>query len=178
MRQDTLHKDTSDEDPVDRIVEQWRRQRPELDPSAKHITGRIVRLASTFLQQFSEAYADVFGEYGLHDADFGVLSPLRRAGEPFELTPTELARHRMISSGGMTAALDRLERKGMVVRVPNPNDRRGSLVRLTELGRSVIDRAMDAHTATEHRLISGLTEDEVHQLEHLLRRLVLASERS
>lgn len=176
MRQDTLHKDTSDEDPVDRIVEQWRRQRPELDPSAKHITGRIVRLASTFLQQFSEAYADVFGEYGLHDADFGVLSPLRRAGEPFELTPTELARHRMISSGGMTAALDRLERKGMVVRVPNPNDRRGSLVRLTELGRSVIDRAMDAHTATEHRLISGLTEDEVRQLEHLLRRLVLASD--
>ena len=86
-----------------------------------------------------------------------MLSALRRSGEPFELTPTELARHRMITSGGMTAALDRLEAKGMIVRRPNPNDRRGSLVRLTEPGRELIDGSMVLHAEVEHhpRRVTG-----------------------
>jgi DNA-binding MarR family transcriptional regulator len=155
---------------VDVIVDQWRRERPDLDPSAKELTGRIIRLASLFQQ----AYSGTFEPLGLNDGDYGVLAPLRRAGAPHQLTPTELARHRMMTSGGMTAALDRLERKGLVTRVPNPDDRRGSLVRLTDSGREVIDEAMTQHVLTEQRLVSGLDEQERQQLRSLLRKLLSA----
>ena len=154
------------------IVEEWRRERPDLDPSAKEVTGRIVRLASLFQQ----AYSDTFVPLGLNDGDYGVLAPLRRAGAPHELTPTELAKHRMMTSGGMTAALDRLERKGFVVRVPNPADRRGSLVRLTAAGHDVMEQAMTRHARTEQRLVAGLDDDERAQLSVLLRKLLHAVE--
>jgi DNA-binding MarR family transcriptional regulator len=157
-------------DSVDVIVEAWRRERPDLDPSAKEVTGRVVRLASLFQQAYSEAFEPL----GLNDGDYGVLTPLRRVGDPFELTPTELARHRMMTSGGMTAALDRLERKGFIERIPNPADRRGSLVRLTAAGRDVIDAAMERHVLTEQQLLSGLTGDEQAQLTSLLRKLLLS----
>ena len=170
MSQDAFHKASLDdgEDAVDVIVDQWRRERPDLDPSAKEVTGRIVRLASLFQQ----AYSATFEPLGLNDGDYGVLAPLRRAGTPHQLTPTELAKHRMMTSGGMTAALDRLERKGLVARVPNPDDRRGSLVRLTDAGRDVIDEAMKQHVLTEHRLVSNLDEHEQDQLRVLLRKLL------
>ena len=132
-------------DAVDAIVEQWRRERPDLDPSAKHITGRIIRLGGIFQQ----VYGAAFDALGINETDYGVLAPLRRAGPPFELTPTELARQRMMTSGGMTAAIDRVERKGLVTRAPNPADRRGSLVRLTDEGRRVIDAAMERHAEVE-----------------------------
>jgi DNA-binding MarR family transcriptional regulator len=176
MSQDTLQQDNG-ADAVDAIVAQWQRERPDLDPSAKHITGRIVRLASLFVQEFERNKQRVLGGYGLNESDFGVLAPLRRSGEPFELTPTELARHRMITSGGMTAALDRLEKKGMVVRVANPADRRGSLVRLTELGRDVVDASMVLHAETEHTLVAPLDADDARQLERILRQLLIATER-
>ena len=174
MSQDALHQDKSDA--VDAIVAQWHVERPDVDPSAKHITGRIVRLASLFQEQFNEAYSEVFAALGLNEGDFGVLAPLRRSGEPFELTPTELARHKMITSGGMTAALDRLEAKGMIVRVPNPADRRGSLVRLTELGREVIDASMALHAEVEQMLVAPLDDDDKADLTRLLRKLLTATE--
>ena len=172
MSQDTLQQGNSEGglDAVDVIVEEWRRERPDLDPDAKEVTGRIVRLAS----RFQQAYSDTFGPLGLNDGDYGVLAPLRRAGAPHELTPTELAKHRMMTSGGMTAALDRLERKGLVTRVPNPSDRRGSLVRLTDVGRDVIDEAMTQHVLTEQRLVASLDEHEQAQLRGLLRKLLRA----
>ena len=172
MSQDALYQDTSDRegDAVDVIVGQWRRERPDLEPSAKEVTGRIIRLASLF----QRAYGDVFEPLGLKDGDYGQLAALRRAGAPFELTPTELARHLMMTSGGMTAAIDRLERKGFVARVPNPADRRGSLVRLTDAGREVIDEAMQQHAHTEHRLVSALDEPEQTQLRDLLHKLLRA----
>jgi hypothetical protein len=89
-------------DHVDAIVEEWRRERPDLDPSAKEVTGRIIRLAGLF----QAAYADAFAPLGITEGDYGLLAPLRRAGPPFQLTPTELARHKMMTSGGMTAAID------------------------------------------------------------------------
>ena len=161
---------------MDAIVQQWRLERPELDPSAKHITGRIVRLAAHFQQAFAEAYAGLPDGNAINESDFGVLAPLRRAGQPYELTPTELARHRMITSGGMTAAIDRMERKGMITRVPNPADRRGSLVRLTAKGKRAIDAAMEAHAETEHRLVASLSEADAAELQRLLRQLLLATE--
>ncbi len=175
MSQDALQQDIS-LDAVDAIVQQWRDQRPDLDPSAKHITGRIVRLAVLFQAEFERIKGAAFEQHGLKETDFGVLSPLRRAGEPFELKPTELARHRMSTSGGMTAALDRLEDKGMIVRVPNPNDRRGSLVRLTDRGREVIDASMELHAEVEHQLVAALNEQDAADLQRILRKLLIATE--
>jgi DNA-binding MarR family transcriptional regulator len=172
MSQDASYQVTSGEgsDAVDVIVEQWRRERPDLDPGAKEVTGRIIRLASLFQQ----SYGDVFEPLGLNDGAYGLLAALRRAGAPFELTPTELARHMMMTSGGMTAAIDRLERKGFAVRIPNPADRRGSLVRLTEAGREVVDEAMTQHVQTEQRLVATLDEQEQAQLRSLLHKLLRA----
>jgi DNA-binding MarR family transcriptional regulator len=157
-------------DHVDLIVEQWRRERPDLDPSAKEVTGRVIRLGALFQAAFAEAFA----ELGITDGDFGVLAPLRRAGRPFRLTPTELARHRMITSGGMTAAIDRLVRMGLLVREPNPADRRGSLVGLTDEGVRMIDAAMVLHTEVEHRMVAALTPSRRERLAADLRTLLLA----
>jgi DNA-binding MarR family transcriptional regulator len=155
-------------DHVDAIVEAWRRERPDLDPSAKEVTGRIIRLAGLF----QAAYAEAFAPLGINESDFGMLAPLRRAGPPYRLTPTELARHKMMTSGGMTAAIDRLVRKGLLVREPNPADRRGSLVGLTEEGRRVIDDAMVVHTEVEHRLVAALPARDRERLVGYLRTLL------
>jgi DNA-binding MarR family transcriptional regulator len=159
-------------DAVDSIIEQWHRERPDLDPSAKGITGRVVRLAGVFQQ----AYSDAFAPLGINDGDYGVLAALRRQGEPFELTPTELARQRMMTSGGMTAAIDRVERKGLARRLPNPADRRGSLVRLTDEGRRVIDEAMARHVEVERQLVAALSDKDRERLPVMLRTLLLALE--
>jgi DNA-binding MarR family transcriptional regulator len=159
---------TRSPDHVDAIVEAWRRERPDLDPSAKEVTGRIIRLAGLF----QLAYAEAFAPLGINESDFGMLAPLRRAGPPYRLTPTELARHKMMTSGGMTAAIDRLVRKGLLVREPNPADRRGSLVGLTDEGRRVIDDAMVVHTEVEHRLVTALPARDRERLVGYLRTLL------
>ena len=171
MSQDALRKDTSG-DAVDAIVEQWRRERPDLDPSGKEVAGRIVRLGSLF----GQAYADAFSALGLNDGDYGVLAALRRVGAPHELTPTELARQRMMTSGGMTAAIDRLDRKGLVRRSPNPADRRGALIGLTPAGRKLVDEAMELHAQAEQELVGGLGARDREQLGRLLRKLMLSLE--
>jgi len=174
MSQDTSQEANEiDGDALDGIVAEWRRERPDLDVRAKQMTGRIIRLASIFQQ----AYVDIFGPLGLNEGDYGVLAPLRRAGEPFTLSPTALADHRMMTTGGMTKALDRLESKGLVERLPNPADRRGSLVRLTEAGRTVVDEAMNRHVVTERRLVSNLDDAEQAQLTSLLRKLLIGHDR-
>lgn len=165
--------DRGDKDAVDVIVEQWRRERPDLDPSAKHVSGRIVRLATLLAQAYGQALSPV----GIDIGGYGVLAALRRAGAPYELTPTDLTRHRLMTSGGMTALIDRLERRGLVSRSPNPKDRRGSLIRLTDEGRAVVDRAMELHEQAEHRQIDALDDDERRQLTALLRKLLLAIDR-
>jgi DNA-binding MarR family transcriptional regulator len=172
MRQDALRQDSVDA--VDRIVAQWTRERPDLDPSAKEITGRIVRLESLFQQRFAE----VFAEFGMKEGDYGLLVALRRAGTPYELTPTGLAKARMMSSGGLTPALDRLQRREWIERAPNPEDRRGMLVRLTPAGKELVDAAMHAHIAAEHDLVRHLSPTKRRQLTTLLRELLMSVERA
>ena len=164
--QDNRH---DSEDAVDRIIAQWHRERPELDVSGKGITGRITRLRNLISDRFD---ADAFKPHGLNGGDYGILAALRRVGAPHELTPTELTRHQMVTSGGMTAMLDRLERRGWIERVPNPNDRRGVLVRLTETGKGVVDAAMASHVETERALVTALSAREQEQLASLLRKLL------
>jgi DNA-binding MarR family transcriptional regulator len=167
MSQESRHKDK-----VDEIVAQWRIERPDLDPEAKHVTGRVIRLSGIF----QDAYAEAFAPLGINETDYGILAPLRRAGVPFELNPTELAKQRMMTSGGMTAAVDRLERKGLVTRVPNPADRRSNLVRLTDDGLRIVDEAMVRHAAVEADLVGTLNATDRRRLTDLLRRLLLALE--
>ena len=156
-------------DAVDRILDQWRRERPDLDVTAKAVTGRIVRLAAII----DRRYREVFASEGLKEGDYGGLVALRRSGAPYELTPTELARSQMMTSGGMTSVIDRLERRGLVARAPNPADRRGSLVRLTPEGRSLIERAMERHVEVEQELIASLSNRERDDLVRGLRSLLL-----
>ncbi len=116
--------------------------------------------------------APLFAEFGLQSGEFDVLATLRRSGAPYELTPTELFEATMMSSGGMTARLDRLERRDLVERRPNPNDRRGVLVRLTGRGVALIERALPEHLANEAWLTACLTDKESRTLSNLLKKLL------
>lgn len=111
-------------------------------------------------------------EHGLTVADFDVLAALRRSGEPYELTPSELARTLMLSPGGMTSRLDRLEQAGLLDRRLDPEDRRSFLVRLTEAGREKVDEAVSSHVAREAQLLAPLSRSERAVLDDLLRRLI------
>ena len=152
-------------DGVDRIIEQWAAERPDLATEPMSVFGRIYRLARVSGDAVEKAYA----AYGIGRAEFDVLATLRRSGEPFELSPGALAGSMMLSSGGTTARLDRLEKAGLVTRVPSPTDRRGVLVRLTGRGREIIDQAVAAGLAEQARLLSHMSPDRVRELATLLR---------
>ena len=172
MSKDAFRQAKSDRDAVDAIVAEWATERPGLDTTAKQVTGRVIRLGALYQQAFGESSRTV----GLDNADFGILAALRRAGVDNPVTPTDLARRRMMTSGGMTAALDRLERRGLLARLPNPADRGGSLVRLTDEGREAIEQAVDLQADVERKLVDPLTAKEVDQLVTLLRKLLLAAD--
>jgi DNA-binding MarR family transcriptional regulator len=159
-------------DRVDLVIEQWRRELPHLDPTAKAVTGRLVRAGDLIRGRI----ADTVAPLGLRAGDFGLLSALRRAGDPFELSPTALRQSLVITSGGLTLQVERLERDGLVQRRPNPDDGRGTLVGLTPTGRDVVEQAVAMHADLEHALISGLTTRETETLANLLRKLLLQLE--
>src|SRR5919202_2289664 len=160
------------QDHVDQIVEQWHLQRPDLDVSPMGIIGRM-SLLSRFLEH---SIAEVLARHGLNESQFAVLAALRRAGPPHCLSPTDLYNSLLVSSGAMTNRLRRLLVAGLVKRMPDPDDGRGLLVALTAKGHRVIDEAVDAHTANEHRLLAALTPPDRELLADLLRRLLLQFE--
>ncbi len=159
-------------DHVDGLVEQWAVERPELDTSGLRLSARIVRL-QRFLDQASQA---VVSDFDLQLGELNVLAALRRAGEPYELTPTDLYRGLLVSSGAMTNRLDRLEEDGLVTRVPDPDDRRRIKVALTTRGAELIDQAMDEHTALLRGAFAGIDEDQRRDLEQLLRSVLVKLE--
>ncbi len=160
------------QDGVDLILKQWARERPDLDASPMGVIGRISRLSRIFEREIQE----VFSSFGLNRGEFDVLATLRREGEPYQLNPTELSKALMVSSGGMTNRLDRMERAGLVSRQPDPGDRRGSQVILTEKGLSLVEEAVAEHSTNEHRLLSALEETDREGLANLLRDLLLSVE--
>jgi DNA-binding MarR family transcriptional regulator len=162
------------EDRIDWIVSQWRRERPDVDTNAMALVGRIQRAAAELRPRLDATHA----RFGLTGESFDVLASLRRAGAPYELTPTQLYTQLMLSSGAVTNRIDRLEADGLVERRPDPNDRRGTRVRLTSRGKQLIDRAVVQHVANEASVLSALTEKEQTQLGQLLRKLLLHLERS
>jgi DNA-binding MarR family transcriptional regulator len=159
-------------DRVDLIIEQWARERPGLPAQPMAVVGRISRAAGLLSPRIQDAHKP----FGLSREAFDVLATLRRAGDPYRLTPTELYRWLMLSSGAMTNRIDRLEEDGLVERVDDPRDRRGCLVGLTERGRELIDRAMDAHVANETALLGVLSSSECKALGTILRKLLLSLE--
>ena len=156
-------------DHVDRIVAQWRRERPELDTGPLALLGRLFR----FARLADDALAEGVQPFGLQRGWFDLLAALRRAGSPYELNPTQLIGATLISSGGMTKRLDRLVESGLVKRRPDPNDRRGTLVRLTPRGKATIDKALAAHLANEEDLLGSLSAADRRALDSLLRRLLM-----
>jgi DNA-binding MarR family transcriptional regulator len=157
-------------DEIDRIVAEWNRQRPELDVSPTHTLQRITRL---YLLQ-AASFARVFAPHGVSFGEYLVLAALRRAGPPYRMNPTKLFNAVILSSGAMTNRLDRLEAMGLVAREPDPTDRRGRLVALTDRGRELVDAAAEDHLANEERLLSALDAEEREQLAGLLRKLLLS----
>mgnify|MGYP001116987747 FL=1 len=130
--------------------------------------GRLGRLHALA----SRSIADVFARYGLQIGEFDVLAALRRSGEPFVLKPTDLARILMLSPAGMTNRVDRLEAAGWIERRSDPDDRRSSLVRLTDEGRALVDRAVTDHLANEARILAPLTPTERTALDRAMRALL------
>lgn len=159
-------------DRVDRIVEAWRRERPDLDVTA---LGQLARLFRT-AHLVDAALAERLAGHGLQPGWFDLLAALRRAGKPYELNPSELMRATMLSSGGMTKRLYRLVEAGLVERRPDPDDRRGTRVRLTPRGLETIDAAVAAHVANEEQLLGALEPAERDALDGLLRRLLASLE--
>ena len=161
-------------DPVQRVVEEWRRERPELDVEAVAVLGRLMRVARAVDARIDAVLQDRFG---LQPGWFDLLSALRRSGEPFRLSAGALAGAVMLSSGGMTKRLDRMEAAGLIERLANPGDRRGVLVGLTAQGRRTIDAAIEAHVANEESMLEGLSARDRQTLERLLRKLGASVER-
>ena len=155
-------------DDVDRIVEAWRRELPDLDVAPLHILSRVSRLA----RHLDRTRGSVFAKHGLEGWEFDVLSALRRAGSPYELSPGALVAQTLVTSGTMTNRVDRLTARGLVGRGPDPSDRRGVKVTLTTAGRTVVDGAMADLVDRERILLGQLQSSEQDQLAEFLRRLL------
>lgn len=156
-------------DNVEKATRQWSKEMPELDLLAMEVIGRLKVTTRLVHRDYLEPF---FKAYDLQAGEFDVLASLRRSGEPYALGPTQLHEALMITSGGMTNRLDRLERAGLIARAPNPADRRGTLVSLTDAGLEVIDRIVPLHVENEAAALAGLTPDEQRTLNELLRKLL------
>ena len=158
----------TERDAVDAILEQWRSERPDLDPSPIGIIGRVSRLARELEARLEPVYEAHGLEPGWHD----VLATLRRSGPDYRLRPTDLTSATMLTSSGTTKRLDKLEQAGLIRREADPSDRRGTLIALTPAGRELIDSVTAAHLANERRLLEALDEGEKRVLADLLRKLL------
>jgi DNA-binding MarR family transcriptional regulator len=156
------------EDMTDQLLAAWRAARPDLEVDALRITGRLSRIGPLLARR----QESVFGRHGLNRGEVGALSALRVAGRPHRLSPTRLARGLMLSSAGVTSRIDRLERRGLVRRLPDPDDRRGVIVELTDQGLEVVDAAVAALAITDRQLLERLDAKEITQLEAILRKLL------
>lgn len=155
-------------DDVDLIVEAWNRERPDLDVQPLTVLSRVTRLA----RHLDHARTAAFAQHALDGWEFDVLAALRRAGKPYALSPGRLTSQTMVTSGTMTNRVDRLEARGFVRRSPDPKDRRGVRVELTESGKKTVDNAFADLLDREHSLLESLDDSERSELAHLLRDLM------
>jgi DNA-binding MarR family transcriptional regulator len=157
-------------DAVDEIVDQWKRVRPELDVSPMAVIGRLSRASRLLEREVREFFAG----HGLESWEFDVLATLRRAGEPYTLTPGQLSRTVMIGSSALTNRVDRLVARGFVTRETDPGNRRRVLITLTPSGLDLVDRTVGGHYLNEDRLLSGLSLAQRNRLAATLRTLLIS----
>jgi DNA-binding MarR family transcriptional regulator len=161
------HDATRTRDAVDEIIGQWARVRPGLDVSAMEVFGRLHRSFLLYRLGIAEGFTGV----GTNEPGFDVLAALRRSGPEQRLSAGELARRTLVTTGGLTLRVRRLEQEGYVRRERDPEDNRMVYVELTDSGRELVDRAADAHFENMNRMLERLTSDERTTLAHLLGRL-------
>ncbi|MGR5058792.1 MarR family winged helix-turn-helix transcriptional regulator [Vibrio rotiferianus] len=155
-------------DAIDRVVSQWAREKPDLDTEPMAIMGRLMRIA----KHMENHVAEVHKRYDLKMGEFDVLATLRRSGEPYRLTPSELISSMMLTSGAMTNRLDKLEKKGLIDREHSKEDRRSVTVQLTSKGFELIDALIEQHLQAQHELMGSLTSDEREQVNQALKLLL------
>lgn len=153
-------------DHVDHILDDWRRELSQLDPSPIAVIGRLSRISRLLDRRIDE----VLDRHGIDQTSFGILAALRRAGPPYRLSPTDLYRSLLLTSGAMTYRIDTLTDAGLVKRSPDPDDRRGMMVSLTSKGRRTVERALVDHLANERTLLAVFAPDEQRRLAETLRR--------
>ena len=158
------------QDDVDVLISAWQRERPDLDVAPLQVLSRVTRLA----HHLDQARRQAFSSHGLDTWEFDVLAALRRAGAPYALSPGRLGTQTLVTSGTMTNRIDRLEARGLVRREPDPDDRRGVRVVLTDTGRTHVDAALQDLVAREHALLSALDDLQQTELAELLRPLLAA----
>ena len=161
-------------DQIDHIIAEWQHSKPTLDTAPLAILGRIARLMTHFEQRRDA----VLAEYDLKYGEFDVLLTLRRQGEPYTLSPSQLSASLLLTSGGISKRLDRLEHSGLVLRQPGEHDRRAVSICLTDAGFALVERVLPAHTDTQLALLAALDAGSQQQLAALLRQWLHALERS
>jgi DNA-binding MarR family transcriptional regulator len=155
-------------DEVDELVQAWHRERTDLDLAPVEVFSRVSRLA----RLLDRARREAFIGQAIEPWEFDVLAALRRAGKPYRLSPGQLLRETMVTSGTMTNRIDRLGERGLVERSPDPHDRRGVLVGLTAAGKRAVDGAFESLIDKERDLLAELSAAERRDLAGLLKRLM------
>lgn len=152
-------------DHVDKIQAQWQHELPDADLSGQSIVARVHRLGIHLTREITAVYR----EFGLTEGEFDILCTIRRTGEPYEIRPADIAASTMVTTGGTSKRLEKLERAGLIAKAPGKGDGRSKIVRLTARGKDTIERAFEAHLENERRLISALNVSDQEQLEKILR---------
>ncbi|MEU9420792.1 MarR family transcriptional regulator [Streptomyces sp. NPDC051000] len=155
-------------DAVDAIAAQWYAVRPDLDTAPMAVFGRIYRIAKAMGDEMERTY----NRYGISRGEFDVVATLRRSGIPYTLSPRQLSATLMLTTGGMTGRLDKLEKAGLLSRSPDPHDRRGLHVTISDRGLTLIDEAVTAGLEVQRAALTGLDPQEVEVLTGLLRKLL------
>ncbi|WP_326590689.1 MarR family winged helix-turn-helix transcriptional regulator [Streptomyces sp. NBC_01294] len=159
---------SEDKDAVDAITAQWFAVRPDLDTAPMAVFGRIYRISKAMGDAVEERYA----RFGISRGEFDVVATLRRSGDPYTLSPRQLSATLMLTTGGMTGRLDKLEKAGLLCRKPDPHDRRGLQVTITDRGLALVDEAVSAGLEVQRAALTGFTGEEVDALTGLLRKLL------
>ncbi|MFC9295862.1 MarR family winged helix-turn-helix transcriptional regulator [Streptomyces sp. NPDC057011] len=158
----------ANKDAVDAITAQWYAVRPDLDTAPMAVFGRIYRITKAMGDEMERTY----NRYGISRGEFDVVATLRRSGSPYTLSPRQLSATLMLTTGGMTGRLDKLEKAGLLTRKPDPHDRRGLQVTITDRGLALIDEAVTAGLEVQRAALTGLGKEEIDVLNGLLRRLL------
>ncbi|WP_197021400.1 MarR family winged helix-turn-helix transcriptional regulator [Sphingomonas sp. UNC305MFCol5.2] len=160
------------EDIVDQLLHDWARERPDLDVSAMAVVGRLLHIGGLLQARAGERLQ----AHGIGYTELDVLATLRRSGVPYRLTPTVLRKSVLLTSGAMTACLNRLEQRGLISRSPDASDRRSLTATLTPEGLALIDAAIASHFAQAQQAVTGLDHAERAELARLLRKFRLQLE--